>query len=1467
MKKSKRILAYFLSICMILTCFSTNIYAASNVTGVGESLETMTMDSQSAKTVVEDTQAGDTQTKDTQTEETPTEGTSTEETLTEGTSTEGTPAEDKQSQDTQSEDAQSADAEEENVLQNEAENMEQKAAGEDLAAAFNPELEYALVEHAQITSPDTQSFGILLSQVTGKIEKAVLYITDSSGAQEALEASKINENGLLFEKTYDDEKKSGIYTATALHLESDAGSKNIAFSELNMNMQYAVNQEYTLNGEKVVDYSEVSALSEDVSVDADIVTFDAEGNTISQESIGDALATAGAEKTGEGSISAKADMVIYLDPGHDSTHAGAQGNGLSEETLNFKIAQYCKAELETYAGVKVYMCRSSYACPYPGTTSAVCNSHRVDDAKSKGADVYVALHCNASDSSTVNGALVFCQNNNYQPTIGAAGQALGQKILDQLVALGLQISWSGVVTQESQNNTKYPDGSLADYYQINRLCKLAGMPGIIVEHAFITGTSDAQKYLSSEESLQKLGIADATGIANYYGLSKTGAVTLRLSAASPQVAGKTIQLSAGGNTTGKTFRFLEYYDGYWKELQGFSSDSTYDWTPAKSGGYLLCMEHKDMSGTVTQLFEAYSIKEPTVSITSLAAAPVVNDISYALEAKVNTDAPALKYEFWAINTSISDGKWEKVNTTDSSNTVTWTPKRSGSYVIQVNVITYTGKTTSAAIGTSVENRAYVTDMTFSHKSPQVFGQSITMSGQIKKLAEEPLTYRFLAYNGAYWEELSKSATNSCTWKPKEVKSYLLCIELYDSANKLMLQHFQSYEIQEPKVELKGVKINEGENGKINLSANITTNDTNATYHYQVYEDATKKWSEAGTSTNNQTVVWTPKNSGLYLVDLHVTTASNKTYESYTLYNVASGVNINSFKTSALSPQQAGSSITLTGDISKYYESEAVTYEFLAYYQGYWKKISSSTTSMQTVWHPQDAGNYLLCFQVIDKAGHVEQKFMAYGITASSFKINGIQVTPGSNHQYRLAANTTGSANGASYYYQYYNVGTGKWYKVAEKSGSSSAVWTPGCGGTYLLYLEVTLPNGAFYTYDMAYYVEGAKITGFTTSQASPQVVNTEITLKGTASNAFGEKLTYEYLVYNGAYWERIDSSDTQKTAVWKPKVKGDYLLCYQVIDSSGNVLQKFAGYAIKSSSITINEIHVDKLSEASMKLTAKVTGANALTQYRFQYYNISKGTWSLLQNWSTASSATWYPAASGSYLINLETKDGSGNISSFAAGYVVKPSASITGFTVTDDSKEGVGMSVVLDGKAATSLKENLTYEYLVYNGYYWESLSKSNVSQKFVWSPSSVGNYLLCYQVTDGAGNVVQSFKGIGIKWIYSATLGKKLADYACTFVGKLPYVYGTNDLSVSVDCSGFVQAIYAKYGYSVPRTSSEQRTAGIGVSYAEAAPGDIVCYDGHVGIYIGSGQIVHASNETDGVKISNAAYTQILAVRRIIY
>lgn len=112
---------------------------------------------------------------------------------------------------------------------------------------------------------------------------------------------------------------------------------------------------------------------------------------------------------------------------------------------------------------------------------------------------------------------------------------------------------------------------------------------------------------------------------------------------------------------------------------------------------------------------------------------------------------------------------------------------------------------------------------------------------------------------------------------------------------------------------------------------------------------------------------------------------------------------------------------------------------------------------------------------------------------------------------------------------------------------------------------------------------------------------------------------------------------------------------------------------------------------------------------------------------------------------------------------------------------------------------------------------------------------------------------------------LGKQIANYACQFIGN-PYVLGGTSLTNGADCSGFTYRVYADFGYKLPRTSFDQRNAGVGVDYANAQPGDIVCYEGHVGLYIGGGKIVHASTPSSGIKISNATYRSILCVRRII-
>ncbi|MBQ8596601.1 MAG: C40 family peptidase [Lachnospiraceae bacterium] len=112
---------------------------------------------------------------------------------------------------------------------------------------------------------------------------------------------------------------------------------------------------------------------------------------------------------------------------------------------------------------------------------------------------------------------------------------------------------------------------------------------------------------------------------------------------------------------------------------------------------------------------------------------------------------------------------------------------------------------------------------------------------------------------------------------------------------------------------------------------------------------------------------------------------------------------------------------------------------------------------------------------------------------------------------------------------------------------------------------------------------------------------------------------------------------------------------------------------------------------------------------------------------------------------------------------------------------------------------------------------------------------------------------------------LGQAVADFACQFVGN-PYVWGGTSLTNGADCSGFVMSVYANFGVSLPHSSAADRHVGSAVDGLEnAQPGDLVCYSGHVGIYIGGGQIVHASSAKTGIIISSASYRTPLSVRRI--
>ena len=211
-------------------------------------------------------------------------------------------------------------------------------------------------------------------------------------------------------------------------------------------------------------------------------------------------------------------FVVAIDAGHGGSDAGATYGGIKEKDVNLKIAQYMQAYFEDYVDVEVYLTRSD--------DTYLSLDQRVTQAKENGADVFVSVHNNASGNAETSGSMVFYPNDSYLPDLSIEGEYLASNILEQLTLLGLPDL--GVRTRNSETGNTYDDGSIADYYGVIRNAKLAGMTGIIVEHAFLSNESDRLNYLSTDDQLRKLALADVKGIAESYDLTYNGLVTPEL---------------------------------------------------------------------------------------------------------------------------------------------------------------------------------------------------------------------------------------------------------------------------------------------------------------------------------------------------------------------------------------------------------------------------------------------------------------------------------------------------------------------------------------------------------------------------------------------------------------------------------------------------------------------------------------------------------------------------------------------------------------------------------------------------------------------------------------------------------------------------------------------------------------------------------------------------------------------------
>ena len=379
-----------------------------------------------------------------------------------------------------------------------------------------PALEYVVVDKPSVTTPGTQKIVVGYNKDTVLTGAVLRYKNTSTNEEYSVEASEIQESAAVFEMTYEDESWTGTYSIEDITYTADGKEYSLNFKKCGIEGKFAVNQICETDPDAVVEGEKTEENTDISDADISFTAITQDGTVHEEDSIADVINDAIDTQSADSQIATYAGrtstrLVVVLDPGHGGFDPGTSGNGANEKTLTLKIAKYCKEALEKNGRIQVYMTRESDTSVGGATDVSSDLRNRITFAVSKNADLFVSIHLNSAGASAY-GAEVYYPNSNYRSDIGQEGQKLASSIQKQLVSLGL---YNRGVKINNSANSKYPDGSVQDYYYVIQQSKRNGFPGIIVEHAFLSNASDYQKYLSSDEKLKALGEADARGILEY----------------------------------------------------------------------------------------------------------------------------------------------------------------------------------------------------------------------------------------------------------------------------------------------------------------------------------------------------------------------------------------------------------------------------------------------------------------------------------------------------------------------------------------------------------------------------------------------------------------------------------------------------------------------------------------------------------------------------------------------------------------------------------------------------------------------------------------------------------------------------------------------------------------------------------------------------------------------------------------
>jgi len=516
------------------------------------------------------------------------------------------------------------------------------------AEPVDSSFQYVYLAYPSLSSGTDQVVAFATPDDGDSLASATLNYVSANGVQGTIEASATADNSAAF--IFGSQLESNTYFLTSITyaLQGDGSEHEVDLSDRDYSFT-------VING---------SVSSEGTSV----YYADGDGNAVEAQSIQQALECADSPDgiSTYAERSARNVGVIALDAGHGGVDSGAQGNGKSEADLTWKIMTACKNKLEAY-GFKIVLAREQSGY-YPSNDYL----YRVQRCIDQGAQAFVSFHIN-SGSSGAHGAEVYAPTANGTDYTQVSVE-LANKVMNNLAAMGL--TYRGVFQME-----------VGDEFAVIRCAREQGIPGILIEHGFISNYGDVANYFS-DDGCRRLGEADAAAIiAQFPHPYSVNGISFSEELGH---AGSTVKIgvNVSGKTDGLRYKFVwhragsDWSDSNWGVIGQDLTSPSISWTLPQAGEYEIYADVIDSNGYVTSTSKYkvvnWSLESLEVSGDARCGKPV------KLQAKVSGDASGLKYKFvwekggWA--------KWGVAQQPSASSSCEWTPTEPGEYTVYLDVI-------------------------------------------------------------------------------------------------------------------------------------------------------------------------------------------------------------------------------------------------------------------------------------------------------------------------------------------------------------------------------------------------------------------------------------------------------------------------------------------------------------------------------------------------------------------------------------------------------------------------------------------------------------------------------------------------------------------------------------------------------------------------------------------------------------